>query len=110
MSEKSSVEDSAECFPGQIHGIFRLVPCPVKSNEMVTVHPGLRIYCADRTKTYRQKASGPSLHDKASAAIGMAGCRNSSAEGRTVTRFPQKAAMEICPSFRKRCGRVQMAA
>ena len=33
MSEKSSVEDSAECFPAKIRGIFRLVPCPVKSNQ-----------------------------------------------------------------------------
>ena len=47
----------------------------------VTIQPGLRIYCADRTKTVRLEASGPSLHDKASAAIGMAGCRYSSAEG-----------------------------
>ncbi|HJD31222.1 MAG TPA: hypothetical protein H9912_04680, partial [Candidatus Eisenbergiella stercorigallinarum] len=30
---KSSVEDSAECFPAKIRGIFRLVPCPVKSNQ-----------------------------------------------------------------------------
>ncbi len=46
-----------------------------------TIQPGLRIYCADRTKTYSEEASGPSLHDEASAAIGMAGCRYSSAEG-----------------------------
>lgn len=32
MSEKSSVEDSAKCFPAQIYGIFRLVPRSVKSN------------------------------------------------------------------------------
>ena len=29
----------------------------------VTVQPGLRISCADRTKTYRQEASGPSRSD-----------------------------------------------
>ena len=29
----------------------------------VTVQTGLRIYCADRTKTYRQEASGPSRSD-----------------------------------------------
>ena len=46
----------------------------------VTIQPGLRIYCADRTKTYSEEASGPSLHDKASAAIGMVGCRLPSAE------------------------------
>ena len=52
-----------------------------KMRSFVTIQPGLRIYCADRTKTYSEEASGPSLHDKASAAIGMAGCRYSSAEG-----------------------------
>ena len=30
---------------------------------MVTVQTGLRIYCADRTKTYRKEASGPSRSD-----------------------------------------------
>ena len=30
--QKDSLEDSAECFPEKIHGIFRLVSCLVKSN------------------------------------------------------------------------------
>ena len=33
---KSSVEDSAECFPAKIHGTFRLAPCSVKSNPAET--------------------------------------------------------------------------
>ena len=57
---KSSVEDSAECFPAQIHGTFRPVPCPAKSNLLFSQ---LRIYCADRTKTHRAEASGPSRSD-----------------------------------------------
>ena len=65
--------------------------------KSVTIQSGLRIYCADRTKTYSEEASGPSLHDKASAAIGMAGCRYSSAEGRTVTYFLLAGAWQIDP-------------
>ena len=41
----------------------------------VTVQSGLRIYCADRTKRIGRK------HPAHREAIGMAGCRNSSAEG-----------------------------
>ena len=33
------------------------------SEYLVTVQTGLRIYCADRTKTYRQEASDPSRSD-----------------------------------------------
>ena len=38
--------------------------------KSVTIQSGLRIYCADRSKTYSEEASGPSLHDEASAAMG----------------------------------------
>ena len=31
---------------------------PEKDRTGVTIRPGLRIYCADRMKTYRQEASG----------------------------------------------------
>ena len=35
----------------------------VEGPPMLLVQPGLRIYCADRTKTYREEASGPSRSD-----------------------------------------------
>ena len=34
-----------------------------KKKKLGYCSPGLRIYCADRTKTYRQEASGPSRSD-----------------------------------------------
>ena len=37
--------------------------CLLTENAQVTIQTGLRIYCADRTKTYRKEASGPSRSD-----------------------------------------------
>ena len=71
----------------------------------VAVQPGLRIYCADRTKTYRQEASG---HREA---IGMAGCRYGSAEGGTVTLERTDAGMKInfCLPARSKDATIQIS-
>ena len=45
---------------GTVHPDFTFLS---ERTGMVTVQTGLRIYCADRTKTYRQEASGPSRSD-----------------------------------------------
>ena len=50
MSEKSSVEDSAKCFPAQIYGIFRLVPRSVKSNPYKEI---IRIDISNNLETPR---------------------------------------------------------
>ena len=62
--EKSLIPEAR---PRKIRDRRRLTAGGLKGEEdcgrMVTVQTGLRIYCADRTKTYRKEASGPSRSD-----------------------------------------------
>ena len=56
----------AEKLPAAIPPGLRIYSQTVRKRirrSRVTVQTGLRIYCADRTKTYRKEASGPSRSD-----------------------------------------------